>query len=161
MKIQSAWGIVYIFDPHTKEPRFLLIKRHSLSKRIEWVAPKWKIEPGEKPEQAALREIEEEAWLAQDKMFIKKELATLSLQLYNDDGELGVDKDITYFLVHYTGDPFAVDVEDGGGFLGMYKWGTIEDVMWLVYYRDFRELFKKALQTITRLKKWDEFIKNF
>jgi 8-oxo-dGTP pyrophosphatase MutT (NUDIX family) len=161
MKIHSAWGIVYLFDPLTKEPRFLLIKRHSLSKRIERVAPKWKIEPGEKPEQAALREIHEEAWLNIQQMFIKQELATLSLQLYNDDGKLWVDKDITYFLVHYTGDPFAVDVEDGGGFLGMYKWWTIQDVMGLVYYKDFRELFKKALLAITQLKKWDDFIKNF
>lgn len=113
MKIQSAGGIVYYIDKVSKEPKFLLIKRHSLSKKIEWVAPKGKIEQGEKPEQAAIREIGEEAGLRPEDMKIKQKLGMLSLQLYNEDGKLGVDKDITYFLVQYVGDPESVRVENG------------------------------------------------
>jgi hypothetical protein len=39
-KVKSAGGVVYIFDKKTDEVRFLLVKRHALSKKIEWVAPK-------------------------------------------------------------------------------------------------------------------------
>lgn len=49
-------------------PRYLLMKRYAISKRIEWVAPKGKIEPGETTEQAAIREISEEAGIPQNKM---------------------------------------------------------------------------------------------
>lgn len=161
MKIQSAGGIVYFIDPKTKQPHFLLIKRHSLSKKIERVAPKGKIEHGEKPEQAALREISEEAGLRQENMKIKQMLGTLSLQLYNEDGKLGVDKDITYFLVQYIWNPEHVQIEHGGGFLGSWKRATIEEVMGLVYYKDFRELFRKSLHLIGTFQISDNFIKNF
>ncbi|MDR0369998.1 MAG: NUDIX domain-containing protein [Candidatus Peribacteria bacterium] len=42
------------------EPRYLLIKRHALSGKIERVAPKGKIQNGETEKEAALREIREE-----------------------------------------------------------------------------------------------------
>lgn len=57
--VQSAGGIVYYLTPDG-EPRYLLIKRHALSGKIEWVAPKGKIQIGEKVEEAALREVSEE-----------------------------------------------------------------------------------------------------
>jgi len=83
-KIQSAGGIVYFTDAVSKEQRFLLIKRHALSKKVERVAPKGKIKNGEKPEQAAIREISEETNLATENLIVKQVLDTLSLQLYND-----------------------------------------------------------------------------
>ena len=57
--IQSAGGIVYYLGAD-KEPRYLLIKRHAMSGKIERVAPKGKVQQGETPEQAALREVGEE-----------------------------------------------------------------------------------------------------
>ena len=41
--VQSAGWIVYYLDKEW-EPRYLLIKRHALSGKIEWVAPKGKIQ---------------------------------------------------------------------------------------------------------------------
>ncbi|MDR2189848.1 MAG: hypothetical protein LBP53_01295 [Candidatus Peribacteria bacterium] len=41
--VQSAGGIIYYLDTDG-EPRYLLIKRHALSGRIERVAPKGKIQ---------------------------------------------------------------------------------------------------------------------
>ena len=54
--VQSAWWIVYYLDKNW-EPRYLLIKRHALSGKIEWVAPKWKIQIWEDEKKAAIREI--------------------------------------------------------------------------------------------------------
>jgi hypothetical protein len=43
--VQSAGGVVYFLEGG--QPKFLLIKRQAMSKKIERVAPKGKIEPGE------------------------------------------------------------------------------------------------------------------
>ncbi|MEI8092416.1 MAG: NUDIX domain-containing protein [bacterium] len=42
------------------EPRYLLIKRHALSGKMERVAPKGKIQSNEDTQKAALREVSEE-----------------------------------------------------------------------------------------------------
>ncbi|MDP2669901.1 MAG: NUDIX domain-containing protein [bacterium] len=97
-------------DPKTQEYKFLLVKRFALSKKIERIAPKGKIHPAETPEQAALREIQEETGLLKEHLQIKQLIDTISLQLYNEGGVLGVDKDITYYLVKYTGDPEQVKI---------------------------------------------------
>jgi 8-oxo-dGTP pyrophosphatase MutT (NUDIX family) len=57
--IKSAGGIVYYIDEEG-QPRFLILKRHALSKKIEWIAPKGKIKENELPDQAAIREVYEE-----------------------------------------------------------------------------------------------------
>lgn len=160
-KVQSAGGIVYYIDPETKIPHFLLIKRHALSKKIEWVTPKWKIQNGEKPEHAAVREISEEAGLILDKLVVKQVLDTLQLQLYNDAGRLWVDKDITYYLVQYMWSPSDVKILDSEWYIGVYKWAEIENVLGLVHYRDLRELFRTANSMIGKISVRDNFIKNF
>lgn len=160
-KVQSAGGLVYCRDKVANEPRFLLVKRHALSKKIERVTPKGKIQMGEKPEQAALREIYEEVGLPVAQLQVKQILDTLSLQLFNDAGKLGVDKDITYFLVQYSGDPKEVLVAHAEGFLGVYKWATIQTILSLVHYRDLRELFRRAYGMIGKISVRDQFIRDF
>lgn len=157
-KVQSAWGVVYHIDKKSGEYRYLLVKRFALSKKIERIAPKWKIHPAETPEQAALREIHEETGLSVQNLQIKQLLDTVSLQLYTDAGELGVDKDITYYLVKYDGDPLAVKIADTEGFLWMYKWATIQEVLSLVIYKDLREVFRKAHAKIGTVSQRDSFI---
>jgi 8-oxo-dGTP pyrophosphatase MutT (NUDIX family) len=77
-----------MIDKKTQLPVFLLIKRQAMSKKIERIAPKGKIQSGETAEKAALREIEEEVGLLRQNMQVKQKLDTLSLQLYMDDGSL-------------------------------------------------------------------------
>jgi len=160
-KVKSAGGIIYRYDEKNNVPLFLLVKRFALSKRVEWISLKWKIQKGEKPEQAAVREISEEAGVKQSDLTIKKKLDTLSLQLYNDYWKLGVDKDITYYLVQYTGDPTALKITDTEWFIGKYKWAEIRTVLSLVTYKDLRELYRTAYQNIGKLSVRDKFLKNF
>jgi len=157
-KVQSAWGIVYYIDKKTHTPKFLLVKRHALSKKIEWVAPKWKIQNGELPKQAAIREIGEEVWLQSKDLQVKQKLDTLSLQLYNDDGKLWVDKDITYFLILHSGQPEDVNVAHVEWYVGMYRWVDIESAMWLIEYRNLRELVRTAYGMIWKIAKKDSLI---
>lgn len=160
-KVQSAWWVIYCINPKTWEYTYLLVKRFALSKKIEWIAPKGKIQPWETPEQAALREIYEEVGLPKNQLQIKQLIDTVSLQLYTEAGDLGVDKDITYYLVKYDGDPDAVKVSDTEGFLGMHKWATIQEVLWLVIYKDLREVFRKAHNSIWSVDKRDTLISKF
>ncbi len=147
-KIQSAWGVVYYIDTMTQQPLFLLIKRQAMSKRIERIAPKGKLQEFENAEKAALREIEEETGLLKQNLQIKQKLNTLSLQLYMDDWSLWLEKDISYFLIQYHGDPSAVKLQNTEWFLGQYVWTDIQKALNLITYRDLRELFRVAHQAI-------------
>jgi len=159
-KIKSAGWIIYrIWDDN--EPRYLLVKRHALSKRVERIAPKGKIQPWETVEQAAVREIWEETWLRAEDLQIKEKLDTLSLQLYNDHGKLWVDKDITYFLTQYNWAPDAVKISNTEWFVWSYKWATIREVLGLVIYKDLRELFRTGHGLIWKISVRDDFLKNF
>jgi 8-oxo-dGTP pyrophosphatase MutT (NUDIX family) len=155
--VQSAGGIVYYIAPDG-EPRYLIIKRYALSKKIEWVAPKGKIEKWESVPNAALREISEEAGIPVNAMRLGEEVWVT--QLRSDETHKGqLNKDTTYFLVEYTGDPELVDIEDGGWFTGVYKWADLTQVMNLMYYPDMRELFRKSYHMIKN-KSHNSKIKN-
>jgi 8-oxo-dGTP pyrophosphatase MutT (NUDIX family) len=66
----------------------------------EWVLPKGHVEPGESIEQAALREIHEEAGLANVQLI--NHLGTLVRQSIKPNGEV-IDKTIHYYLAYALG----------------------------------------------------------
>jgi hypothetical protein len=65
-----------------------------------------------------------------------------------DDGNVGLNKDVTYFLMQYHGDPDAVHLQESEGFLGQYVWTDIQRALNLITYKDLRELFRVAYQVI-------------
>lgn len=157
--VQSAGGIVYHL---TKEwqPRYLLIKRLALSGKIERVAPKGKIQAGEKTEEAALREVSEECWINIQHLKLKQKIGMTSLR--SSETKRGhLDKDVTYFLMLYTGDPSAVKITDGEGYIWVYKWASIEEVLGLLYYEDIRELMRKSFFVLQEDKKHQSIKKAF
>lgn len=144
--IQSAWGIIYLIDEsHT--PRFLLIKRHAMSGKIEWVAPKGKIQSWETEQQAALREVAEETGISKDKLVIEQKIGSTSLRSSHEIRG-GLDKDVTYFLMHYYGDKDEVCIQPVEWYLGIYKWTTLEEAMGLIYYQNMREIITQAYESI-------------
>lgn len=144
--IQSAWWIVYYISD--EGPRYLLIKRHAMSGKIEWVAPKWKLQKGESSEVAALREISEETGIPINKMKLKEEVGKTHLRSTESGG--GMNKDVTYYLVEYSGDPSIVKIIDSEWYLWFYKWANIREVVELLYYQDMRELIRDAHKLITK-----------
>jgi len=159
-KVFSAWWVVYYMDKQNQEPQFFMVKRFALSKKIERIAPKGKIQKGETQEKAALREVSEEAGLNIEKLTARKKLDTLSLKLTNHDGKVWIDKDITYFLIEYTGNPDHVDILEGEWFTWAYKRAPIRNVLNLVTYRDLRELYRIAYKSIWALSVKDKFIQS-
>lgn len=146
---QSAWWIIYRIE--NWQPKFLLLKRQSLSKVIEWVAPKWKIEAGETPAQAAIREIWEEVGIDSEHLENKGKLWDLYIKLQSAD-KWNFEKNIEFFLFEFSGSKDGVQVQAGEGYVGYYKWATISDVLGLIHFENLRELFRKGYKIV----KWQE-----
>lgn len=157
--VQSAGGIIY-YLASDGEPRYLLIKRHALSWKIERVAPKGKIQNKETEKEAALREMEEEVGIKKDQLIVKQLLGTTSLR--SSETKRGhLDKDVTYFLMKYTGNPDSVQLIEGEWYIGIYKRATIQEVINLMYYEDIRELVRKSYFMIKEEQKNQNIKKDF
>lgn len=76
-------------------------------------------------------------------MTLRQEIGKTHLRSTDSDSG-GMNKDVTYYLVEYTGDPDMVKIIHGEGYLGFYKWATIREVLELLYYQDMRELIRQA-----------------
>ncbi len=144
--IQSAGGIIYYLDTQWVA-KFLLIKRHAMSGRIEWVAPKGKLQKNETAEKAALREAWEETGIPANTLTIEGKLGSTSLRT-SHEYRGWMDKDITYFLMRYTGDPTHVHIQPVEGYLGIFKWATYAEVIGLIYYQNLRSMFTLAQEKI-------------
>ncbi len=157
--VQSAGGIVY-YIASDGEPRYLLIKRHALSGKIEWVAPKGKIQVGEKVEETALREVSEECGIPLTSLRLKQKVWMTSLR--SSETKRGhLDKDVTYFLMKYEWAPSTIQITDGEGYIGIYKWADIQQVLWLLYYEDIRELIRKSYLMIKEERKYRSVQQDF
>ncbi len=157
--IQSTGGIIYTIASDG-EPRYLLIKRHALSGKIERVAPKGKIQQGEEIGKAALREVSEETGIPINQMKLKQKLGTT--QLRNTDNQKGhMDKDVTYFLIEYSWDPDCVKIEKAEWYIGVHKRSTINEVLGLIYYQDIRELIRTSYAMIKADKKISNIKQDF
>ena len=53
----------------------------------------------------------------------------------------------------YEWDPSQIQVTDGEGYIGIYKWADIQQVLGLLYYEDIRELIRKSYLMIKEERK--------
>ena len=156
---QSAWGVIYYLTPDG-DPRYLLIKRQAMSKKIEWVCPKGKVESWETHEQAAIREVGEETGLSANYLEVMTELWQTHIR--TDDPSIGrLNKDITLFLMLYTGDPSEVTIIEWEWYIGIYKRCTLQQVLALIYYPDLRELIRQSYGIIKADVKKDTVKQDF
>ncbi len=156
---QSAWWVVYYVDLDN-EPRYLLIKRQAVSKKIERVCPKGKVQEWETHEDAALREVSEETGLILNQLHIVTKLGVTKIR--TDDPAIGnLNKDMTFYLMSYDGDYNKIDLIDWEWYIGVYKWCTLQEVMALIYYPDLRELIRQSYSIIKEDVKQDTIKKKF
>lgn len=150
--IKSAWGIIYYISKEDKQPRFFLIKRHAFSGKIERVAPKWKIEQNEQPQQTVIREISEETQIKPQNLKVQSNLWKIIINLHNKEKE-DYNKEIIYYLVEYSGDFSDINIENIEWYLWYHKWASIQEISGLIYYENFRNILMKAYNEITKNQK--------
>jgi 8-oxo-dGTP pyrophosphatase MutT (NUDIX family) len=131
----SAGGLV-IDSTGTKG---LLIGRRDLKdqnrERLLWSLPKGHIEPGETPEQAAIREVAEETGIESE---IARELGVIDFWFMA--GGKRIHKTVHHFLFKEVGGhlaPQITEVDDVG-------WFPLEEIVSLLAYPDEKKLIAKS-----------------
>lgn len=140
--VQSFGGIIYILKDW--EPYFLVIKRQSMSKKIERTAPKWKPEQWETPLEAAKREIFEETNLNVDLLDEKWKLGDFLISFSDSSFE----KKVTYFLFEYKWNETDPKISNTEWYIWVYNWLAIWNVLNIIHYNWLRELYRKAYEKI-------------
>ena len=110
-----------------EQPRYLLVRA---KRESWWVLPKGHIEKGETPEQAAVREVAEEAGVAGE---IVAPLGTVEFT-----GPKGLVRTL-YYLMRYTGETPSDERRE-------LVWGTLADVLRRVQWPDLKELLRRAAE---------------
>jgi diadenosine hexaphosphate hydrolase (ATP-forming) len=105
--------------------------------RGEWVFPKGWIDPGETPEQAAIREAREETGIQ------AQIVRTVGNASYQADGE---DRDVAYFLMRVVDSPEWVEHAgiDAASF-------PVDEVASVLSFDNIRELWDRALPDVRHL----------
>src|SRR5712692_9747799 len=113
---------------------------HHQNSEKEWVLPKDHVEAGESIEQAALREIEEEAGLAAVKLI--KHLGSIVRQSVKSNGDI-VDKTIHYYVAYALGQDQLQAPSDSR--FREVGWFSPEQALELIPYEDDRAFLKEHL----------------
>ena len=158
--IQQSAGWVIYYIANDNEPRYLLIKRQAISKKIERVCPKGKVQEWETFEDAALREVSEETGLILNQLQIITKLGVTKIRT-DDPAMWNLNKDMTFFLMYYEGDYNKITLIDGEWYIWVYKRCTLQEVMALIYYPDLRELIRQSYAIIKEDVKQDTIKKKF
>ena len=119
----------------------LLLKKYN----GDWVLPKGKVEPGEKKDEAALREVFEESGL---KAEIIRYLGEIHYTYYeNWDDNKRVHKTVYWYLMHARNMDTVPQREEG--FIEA-KFIHIDRVLEMAKYDDEKEIIKVALDEINK-----------
>ncbi len=113
-----------------------LAARRTRRGELAWGLPKGLIEPDERPEDAALREVREETGLFAE---IDDDLGTISY-FYRWD-EVGVRKTVRFYLMHATGG----DMADHDHEMEEIRWFPGASAVRRATYRSEREVVERAV----------------
>ncbi|HSJ06749.1 MAG TPA: NUDIX domain-containing protein [Longimicrobiales bacterium] len=140
---RSAGVIVFHRDEHGC--RFLLLLSR-LTKRPLWEFPKGGIDDGESPEQAALRELEEETGMSAADIRLIPEFEHREEYRFTSgsgDARTLVRKEVTYFLAETR----TRDVRLSAHEASQYAWLTVEEAAKKLKYKARRTMLRHAAET--------------
>ncbi|MEW6547083.1 MAG: NUDIX domain-containing protein [Bacillota bacterium] len=135
----SAGGVVYRLAD-ARDPEFLLIR----DAWGRWTLPKGLIEKGEKPLEAALREVTEETGV---QVRPAGDLDRIHY-FYRDPGGDLVYKTVYYFLMEAAGGTVRPQLEE----ITDVRWVPASQVVERCDYEDTRPVLEKALARVNRLQ---------
>ncbi len=133
----SAGGVV--LDLSATPPAVALIARHDRRSRLLWSLPKGHVEEGETPEQAALREVQEETGLVGQ---ILAPLGIIDFWFVVEDRR--IHKTVHHFVIEAIGGELSdEDLE-----VDAVEWFPFEQVARRLAYGDERRLVAKVAQIV-------------
>ena len=139
IEIPAAGGLV-----QNSEGKLLFIRRFGV-----WDLPKGKIEKLETPEQAAIREVEEECGLSELHLILQLDSTYhIYRSPYHTFPENLVLKETKWFLMHYSGNEIPVpEVEED---IEAVRWFSLDelDEVYAETYSSLADFLKKSLATI-------------
>jgi ADP-ribose pyrophosphatase YjhB (NUDIX family) len=137
----SAGGVV--LDLAADPPAVALIARHDRRSRLLWSLPKGHVEPGETPEIAALREVQEETGLVGR---IIAPLGVIDFWFVVEDKR--IHKTVHHFVIEAIGGELSdEDIE-----VEAVEWIPFDQVVRRLAYGDERRLVEKVAQIVPGVK---------
>ena len=127
----SAGGVVFRFDGH--EPLFLLIR----DSYQNWGFPKGHIERGERPEQAAVREVSEETGLGE--LTVRGAIDTINW-FFRFRGQL-IHKFCHFYLIETLESKTSPQRAEG---ITACRWTSFGEAESLISYANAREILRRA-----------------
>ena len=139
----SAGGVVLRPGPLGRW-EVLLVATHEGAR---WSLPKGHVEPGETPEEAAVREVREETGV-QARILAPLDTIEYWYRWKATEGDLLIHKRVTFYLMAYEGG----DVRNHGWEVDDARWVPVEDAIHMVTYKDERALIEKARDLMEHLQ---------
>jgi len=137
--LKSSGGVIF-----RRENNKLEIALIALRDRNIWTLPKGLIGKGENPEEAAVREVEEETGLNGEIIDL---IGEKSYWFYIKDENIKCKKTVVYYLLKYIGG----DVENHSWEVDEAQWLPIDDAIERVSYKGDREIIQKAKNLLSHL----------
>jgi 8-oxo-dGTP pyrophosphatase MutT (NUDIX family) len=134
---RSAGGVVIRRTPVGVE--VALAARRTRRGDLAWGLPKGLVEPGERPEDAAVREVGEETGLEAE---IDDDLGSISYVYVWED--VRVRKTVRFFLMHATGG----DISRHDHEMEEVRWYPLGDAARVASYRSEAEVLRKAADLV-------------
>ncbi len=128
----SSGGVIY--KQEDGKTKIALIARKN---KTIWCLPKGKIEKGENPESAAIREVEEETGLKGE---LGKKIGDINYWYVDKKRDLRLFKIVSFFLVRHTGG----DIHSHDREVEECRWFSFEEAQKKMSYDSEREIVKKA-----------------
>ncbi len=138
---KSAGVVVYRMEE--KEPLFLLLKYPPRDGRNDyWGLPKGHIEKGEKPAEAARRELCEETGVKEKEIKINPDFKEWTKYIFKKDRQ-PVFKIVIYFLAETKKETVKISEEHVD-----YRWTTFKEAKKLIPFEDTVKIIEKAKKFI-------------